>query len=601
MGHNRITILTSCVLFVLMTERSLAQSCKDQDVIQAANRVESMIPAAYLHPPMMAIGDSMFNGMTSMTIDATRAKLSAPNQVAIALGIEQKFREVNYPRADLFNLEDELKKMPVVLLAQLGNDVTDNIRAWQNDYPALAAGRSAFAKGEPLFFDNIAIAGATSDQLLCDTAGKNDITWRGVSISTGLFNLPSNLLGWHQAINSTFILNPEDLNGVGGDPDLSNLSQMAEVRLRKPVRLLINIGSNDGVWAAGFDGQAPSQQSNEQLIQNMRMIVRLIPVETKFVYIDNLVPPSRVPNFNPLSDAEPLHICGNDKVYLSMYQTYLSLPPPTVNVTAQEACNLDLAVDKLNADIKEAMIDELAKRVAQEPQAANINLRFIDFNRLLWGYDRKDTPNGQTLDVQWGSAELQLDNRVDHPIPHSGGITGYDDMHPTLIMYGRGAQEIISSIIDPSGPEVQHPNPETPPHTIFDPSLLPQCVADELKFGYSNRPGCEEFSNGAPTHTAIDMSLQENANLILVHEALSLVGTPAAPAPTEGKRMALRSLLASYRAMSTGCMLAQTLQLMGRVPEATTQSKTATFYKNCAATESSRMRLESLMSTQHSR
>ena len=515
---------------------------------------------------MMAIGDSMFNGMTSLTIDADRAKLSLPNLVARALGIAPKFREVDYSRPVLFNLETELRKNPVKLLATFGKGVISNIKFWQQDYPPMG-GTSASAR-EPLFFDNVAIAGATSDQLLCDTAAKNNELWRGVEPKPGFLDVPSGLGDWHQEINTSFILNPRDLDGQHRAPDLSKLSQMAEVWLRKPVRLLINIGSNDGVWRAGFNGEAPDPTELQTLIANMKMIVRLIPDETKFVYVDNLIPPSRVPNLNPIS-SDITRNCPNGKVYYNKYQTYLSLGP-LANVLAADACEFDQTVAKLNDDIKRAMQDELSSRVATDPGARNIQLQFVDISQLLWTYDRKHYADAKAVDVKWRGHVIHLTNWVVHParllpLPHprTGGLSGYDNMHPTMVMYGRGAEAVLDEITATTGPEKKHPDPSTPPVTVFDPANLPQCVADDLANGNLPSRACPEPSDARPVQTAINMGIQEDDNLILAHEVLSAAGSPAQVliAVQGGSRSTARDRIQNAAA---GCVLAQTLDLIGK-------------------------------------
>src|SRR4051794_40645006 len=108
------------LLVCLLPHDARAATCTEAAIHQAADSAARFITSGYLHPPMMAIGDSIFNGMTSLTIDAGRARLSAPALVARTLGTSSRFREANYPRSVLFDLEAELQKGPSQLLKQFG-------------------------------------------------------------------------------------------------------------------------------------------------------------------------------------------------------------------------------------------------------------------------------------------------------------------------------------------------------------------------------------------------------------------------------------------------------------------------------------------------
>jgi hypothetical protein len=61
---------------------------------------------------MMAIGDSLFNGVRSLTINHHLAKWSAPKQVATALGID--FAVPDYPRHVVVDFENWVRKLPFI-------------------------------------------------------------------------------------------------------------------------------------------------------------------------------------------------------------------------------------------------------------------------------------------------------------------------------------------------------------------------------------------------------------------------------------------------------------------------------------------------------
>jgi hypothetical protein len=73
---------------------------------------------------MMAIGDSLFNGVRSLTINQQLAQWSAPAQVARALGIP--FANPDYPRNVVINFEQWLREFPNV--AGVAIDIGQNIQ-----------------------------------------------------------------------------------------------------------------------------------------------------------------------------------------------------------------------------------------------------------------------------------------------------------------------------------------------------------------------------------------------------------------------------------------------------------------------------------------
>jgi len=578
---------------------AFAASCSATDVQKAASEALNNVPPAYLNPPMMAIGDSLFNGMTSLTIDANRARLSTPALVARSLGLTSGFREVEYPRPVLANFEDELKHTPGWLLSHLGKDLQENIRSWQNDYPSGAP--AGTHSGLSVFYDNIAVAGATSDQLLCDTAGANNVKWRSRAITLWPLGIPALAGDWHQEINTSFILNPQDFAGqpdTTGHPsaDFSGLSQMAEVVLRKPGRLLINIGSNDGLWRAAFGGTPIPEQDILGLIENVRMIVRLIPVETKFVYVNNLIPPSRAPNLKPVSRSREQRCNSNDqvpehngKLYFGSYRTYLNFGALKL-VDGATACSFDTTADRINNQVKAAMLSELASRVAAGDAAArDIQLTFIDFNQLLWDYDRKHYRAGRTLDFNFGRRSLHLNNDVVRPsllippLARTGGVSGYDNMHPSMPMYGLGAEKILAAILDPRGPEMTNPIVSQRPHAVAQPDALPQCVSDELNSGTAPAGLCPDGLDGQAFDTSVNMTQVAWYNLFLVHQAESFLGARNVFLARGSRNRGTSSL----QDTGAACAIAESFDIIAHGSrDPATQHSLAPTLNDCSATES---------------
>lgn len=499
----RYLILICFYISAANTAIAAVPTCNPDAMAAAGDHAH--IPQAYMHPPLMAVGDSLFNGMTSLTIDGPRAHYSPPADVARSLGVQ--FREVAYPRPVLMDLERELKKAPLDLLKDhpplhsLGHDISADIRDWQRTYPHNG--------NIQVLFDDLAVAGASSGQLICDTPNFRG-KWVSDPISPGRFDIPDNLSQWHYAINTSFVLNPSDAQAYRG------LSQLAEVRARKPTRLLISIGANDGLWLMAFSGfdmkrkyvddagnTTTIPQEFAQLVINMKTIARLIPADTKHVYYDNLVSPSRVANLG-MSDSTKIK-CKPDAraypngepIYLGAYETYLN-SGRLVTVSAQDACEMDRVVSAENQAIVTAMRNILGNRFV-----------VVDLNSMLWKFDRKHLRTSSTLDVNWGGHRLSLDNRVVHSSLSgwisSGGIAGYDNMHPTLVTYAKIAQVILGNIA---------PDGQLPPRIAAN-EVTPQRVTDELR------------QNAIPT--AIRMGMREDYNLQLVSSFLRFLRKKANP------------------------------------------------------------------------
>jgi len=72
------------------------------------------------NPEMMAIGDSLYNGVRSLSINASLAQWSVPAQVARALNIP--FTVPEYPRNVVVDMEHWLRMFPDI--PGIAQDVT---------------------------------------------------------------------------------------------------------------------------------------------------------------------------------------------------------------------------------------------------------------------------------------------------------------------------------------------------------------------------------------------------------------------------------------------------------------------------------------------
>ena len=173
------------------------------------------LPPNLMHPPLMAIGDSIYNGMRSATIDAGKTKLSPPALIARGLGISS-FKVPDLPRPVIVDLENWLEYCSPILQVPLAatrirQDIRDSIRFW-----ATGEANAASPSGARVF-DNIAFAGSTLQDMYEMTAEKADTAARSLAVSAlsadGIADLTANIGDLLINANARFTLAP--------DPELS--------------------------------------------------------------------------------------------------------------------------------------------------------------------------------------------------------------------------------------------------------------------------------------------------------------------------------------------------------------------------------------------
>lgn len=466
------------------------------------DRIKSLnLPTPAEQPPMMAIGDSLYNGVTSLTIDGPRANHGPPALIARALQqATPPFKVPAYPEPILFNFERGLEEPLPDLVAEFGPDVQKNINYWIHTFPA-------HVDDMPDYFDDLAVAQANSVQLMCDTASQQSQWVKNTPINPGLFNIPANIASWYYALNSRFILDPKltssRVSGLPQELHRDSLSQLAQVMVRQPARLLLEIGQNDGVWLMAFRGIGPDQpytplefsqaagryvatattttmrKEMVDLVENMKLIAGQIPKATKHIYLNNMPPPSRTANLTPdgnelknLTGACELPAAGDSSPttpYFAYYVNYLTDTPGQINVLpGEKVCAMDQLVNETNAKIKNAMSEILGNRLV-----------VVDIYDLLMKYDGKHLGAGHGIKVDLSGAfgfpwPVELDNRIVNAGPVfggiiSGGLMGYDNMHPTWVGYSLVAKAVLDAIQETEG-------------VTFDYNLIsPQAVVDELE------------------------------------------------------------------------------------------------------------------------
>ncbi len=439
--------------------------------------------------PMMAIGDSLFNGVRSLTINQTLAQWSAPAQVARALGIP--FASPDYPRNVVVNFEHWLADFPNLI--GIVADLVGNIEFWDQN-----------PKSNLPQFDNIAIASTVYADLWTRTAhvAQTEIAGLHASLGAGFNKAGTDIAGLFFAFNTRFLLNPT------GDPGLADLSSIDIVARRQPERLLVSIGANNGLWEMGFAAEASAGIGgstgpfNSQDLADLKTLISKLaslPRSVKHIYVNALPVPSMVANMMPVPDVSDTDPPGPGKYY-PVYENRFGFNYATLT-SSQMAAN-DAAVTAVNTLLR------------KEAASADARIHIVPIDQVFAAYDYKTNHAARTVSAGGKTlSNIMLEG------PHflfpqfwRGGLIGLDGMHPTIVGYAIVAAAIIAAI--------QQYEPEV---SIQQPNFLDAYQADSLL-------------QKVPLSWDLVLDLSLDIRRGLAHEA-------AAGAPTGEKNDAVANLL----------------------------------------------------------
>lgn len=371
-------------------------------------------------PELMAIGDSIYNGTRSLTTNGQLAKLSVPAQVARAFGWD--FKVPAYPFDVLFDLE-ALFRASAFDLNRLRASVIANAERW------LATPSWADAD----CFDNLAIAQTT----IADQASLTYLN-QSSQLQTLLDRLRSAsgidfaaLAALYEALNSSFLLNPRR------DPrsPFADRTPLEIVALRRPKRLLVNIGINDGIWTVcleaittGFDPMAIATSMHDLGVrladmkdadQVDRIYLNLFP---KASCIANLMPrhdPDRPPGAN------------------GYFPDYLGRLGQLGGLTGDDLAAIDRKIVELNATVRNDL----------EGLFPDGGISFIDTYAMVEARDDKHFRDSKPIWVD----NWRINNVPLQGFSHKGGLYGLDNLHPTTVGYAVLAQAVCEQIVATEG------------------------------------------------------------------------------------------------------------------------------------------------------
>ncbi|NBC34509.1 MAG: hypothetical protein GVY13_17675 [Alphaproteobacteria bacterium] len=401
----------------------------------------SNVPARYLNPPMMAIGDSLYQGVRSLTIRADMMRLAAPLQVAEALGVGADFSVPQPKRPIVIDMERWIRDFPD--LQAISKALAANIAYWRG-MPKSPDGRA--------FFENISIASAEFVGLYGENA-QLGLTWQKAhdwleaKVSDDLWKQLGDLDGLVEAVqdgfdlatfvmalNTRFVLNPQ---GPGGPDAAKTATPVEQVALRKPSRLLVNIGSNNGLYEMGFEVDLVDFDWTgfDTLIERLDAL----PAEVEHIYWNGLGKPSAIANLMPVEylaffdTPRPGHYFDNYENRFGF--TYKAAKGDIVK-------EMDQRIAKVNAEMQERI-----RSKAKTPDRFHV----VDLYALLEHYDAKhDFKNTRRKVVMPNNKRLSnvFVETSPWPLPalQRGGLFGLDGMHLSGVGYGLMAQTVLAAI-----------------------------------------------------------------------------------------------------------------------------------------------------------
>jgi hypothetical protein len=373
-------------------------------------------------PDIMAIGDSMYQGIRSLSFLPAMVNHSAPKQVADALGMAMTVPDLQQPL--LFDLEAELRRGGLLHLVEHIRGIgLENLKAWSIDRP--------WSQHEA--FDNISIGGAEIASLLLDTYDKfigqvRDLSAKLARTDLSLGELATTIGELWFALNNCYTLNPRHREEQRGK------SQLDQVADRQPRILLINIGSNEGLFMAGFAGDFSDATMARvatvpDLLKPVADRLKSLPERVERIVFNGLIRPRFIPNLMPSPEHE------NDFPGDGYYFAY----GPRIGSTQTGIAGAKVkAFDELIADVN-------ARSQGVLRTALRGRVVFADIYSACPPFDGKHY-GGRGLAIP-GSGKT-LNNKPITPVPfgYFGGFAGLDNIHPSVPGYAVIADVVLAAL-----------------------------------------------------------------------------------------------------------------------------------------------------------
>ena len=419
-------------------------------------------------PEMMALGGSVFNGVSSMHINWWLADWSPPAQVARALhgvaaegpvpGLRvapyQDYGADPYGRNERGDLTFRLGlDLETTNLSRLGTAVRHQgwVMSRFKNYST--------QKGDGLFVDNLSFAGAAIEDILYGTSrdyrrrlevvrridtikpdadkfwddGPQARTYssiiehaKGVHTPIDIGKTAASLATIFFAENSSFVLNPTQ------DACIEEMTPLDQVLLRQPKRLLVGVGSNSGLFTFLYTGQPVDaycgdvnftfgdkvsqskryvsirQSSGREFLSDMTMLLDKLAAEGRGIeqiYVMGQLRPSSIANLKPAPSLWPPGL-GR---YFASYDIDFA-PEGSRSISGDEVER----ADEFNREIN----DRLKALVEARNKMGGTRFIFVDLEQMADKYDFKHTgrPEQQIVvtsaDLPGLRKDIRLDNRT---------------------------------------------------------------------------------------------------------------------------------------------------------------------------------------------
>ncbi len=386
----------------------------------------ALIPDEYMRPDMMAIGDSLYQGVRSLTVKRGLIQLSAPAQIAEALGIRHRFTCPDPTRPILVDMEAWLRMLPS--LSDVKTDLAANANYWFGK-PKSPSGRE--------FFENVAVASATVADLYTQSWQTSDDYLTGLpsDVKPRIKNLEWGDLELGrivQSLNARFTLNPS------GKQRYRGFTQVGLVTARLPKRLLVNIGSNNGLWKMVFEANPAGQVRMKEELQVLAQQLNALPPDVADIYFNSLGVPSTVPNLMPVPDQEEWRRKPGAGAYYKRYENRFGFGYG--RLTGVQLKRLDARVAKANED---------ARQILRSAFDNKKRLHFVDMAALQKSRDAKHRRQTATNVVKLKNRKTLSNVTTEANFWGAfarGGLAGLDGMHPTVVGYALMAGRVLQAI-----------------------------------------------------------------------------------------------------------------------------------------------------------
>lgn len=403
------------------------------------------MPSPFKNPELMIIGDSLAQGCRSLSVTPNFCAESYGAIIAREQGWE--FNVPAFPRAVLFDLEEIIFKYLnwgfLISWPILFRRIQKNLDEWTDHF--LSPGGDF-----PEWCDNLAVAGATLEDIGADPDPARHFSWnrsraiveqhQGASLKDLVLGQKDALATMHLGINSGFLLNPCGLKKY------AHWTVLDWVRARRPKRLIVHMGHNNGLYPIGSNAVFTDlrQTALPAYKKMISAVMEVTNIKQQVIFI--LLP--------KVSAAANLEVIGDErdaKGYGPRYRPVFSTSGNEFNATQMKK------VDDMVVEVNRALRDHIrsfdATNWSEVVEAYEI-LEANDYKQTL-SLERQSYLGKYTINNRYlrGEGKQITSGGPAHATPvgvkwafADGGFQSVDGMHPSAIGYGEVAVEIAKRL-----------------------------------------------------------------------------------------------------------------------------------------------------------